>query len=105
MGCKKLFVFISEAGSVGVTLQANRREVDQARSGIREIHLVLFDPVNKRNTMTCINDHETGIEQEKALLYRWIQAQIPKVVLDVVKGLKDEVGDSDKLDNEAVVKA
>ncbi|GJZ55363.1 putative receptor-like protein kinase [Tanacetum coccineum] len=32
-------------------------------------------------------------------------AQIPKVVLDGVKGLKDEVGDSDELDNEAVVKA
>ncbi|GJR84537.1 anaphase-promoting complex subunit 1 isoform X1 [Tanacetum coccineum] len=35
----------------------------------------------------------------------WIQAQIPTVVLDGIKGLKDEVGDSDEMDNEAVVKA
>ncbi|GJZ43730.1 hypothetical protein Tco_0590985 [Tanacetum coccineum] len=38
-------------------------------------------------------------------MQKQIQAQIPKVVLDGVKGLKDEVGDSDELDNEAVVKA
>ncbi|GKE06583.1 hypothetical protein Tco_1398601, partial [Tanacetum coccineum] len=41
----------------------------------------------------------------KVAFIRWIQAQKPKVVLDGVKVLKDEVGDSDELDNEAVVKA
>lgn len=35
----------------------------------------------------------------------WIQGQIPKVVLDGVKGLKDEFGDSVEMDSEAVVKA
>ncbi|GJW55137.1 concanavalin A-like lectin/glucanase [Tanacetum coccineum] len=34
-----------------------------------------------------------------------VSLMIPKVVLDGVKGLKDEVGDSDELDNEVVVKA
>nr|XP_043632201.1 anaphase-promoting complex subunit 1 [Erigeron canadensis] len=35
----------------------------------------------------------------------WIQSQIPKVVLDGIKGLKDEMDDSDDMDIEAVVKA
>ncbi|KAJ9539792.1 hypothetical protein OSB04_026298 [Centaurea solstitialis] len=35
----------------------------------------------------------------------WIQGQIPNVVLGGIKGLKDEMADSDEMDCEAVVKA
>ncbi|KAK9061061.1 hypothetical protein SSX86_018241 [Deinandra increscens subsp. villosa] len=35
----------------------------------------------------------------------WIQGQIPKVVLVGVKGLKDEMDDSDDMDSEAIAKA
>lgn len=35
----------------------------------------------------------------------WIQGQIPKVVLNGIKGLTDEMDDSDEMDCEAVVKA